>query len=286
MGPVVVVHGGAGLKDESRLSGSIEGCRRAAVAGASHLGLGAVEAVVAAVRALEQDPLFNAGLGSTVTSEGTVELDAAVMTGDLAFGAVGACRPVASAVELALKVLERGEHAFLVGEGALSFAKESGIAVLVEDDLIVESVRKTYMARSGGPRTGTVGAVAVDDEGGLAAATSTGGVFLKQPGRIGDTPIPGGGTYADSESGAAGSATGLGESILRVLLTKEAVMRVGSGQDPATAGRAALDLLDRRAPGEAGLILLDARGRFFAGKNTRYMPWAACRPGESPSSGA
>lgn len=218
--------------------------------------------------------------------------EAAVMTGDLRFGAVGACPPVASAVALALAILEDGEHSLLVGEGAVRFAEEHGIEVLGSDDLTLDRARLIF-EREGERRAagrvaegGTVGAVALDSEGRLAAATSTGGIPHKRAGRVGDTPLPGAGTYADEETGGAASATGEGESILRVLLCREAVGQIGDGMGVDEAGTAALRVLKRRAGGRAGLVLLARDGSTFAGKNTPFMPWASCRPGEAPLSGS
>lgn len=286
MNGIVLVHGGAGRFEADRLPAAVSGCERAAAAGASALSEGALAAVVAAVRVLEEDPSFNAGLGSTLTREGTVELDAAVMTGDLKFGAVGACPPVASAIELALKVLELGEHSLLVGDGAAAFAREQGVALLGPEDLITQRARARWEERRRGAEPGTVGAVALDASGRLAAATSTGGMLMKRIGRVGDTPLVGAGTYADDEGGAAASATGVGEAIMRVLLCREAVEAVGRGLSPEEAGAKALALLVRRTEGRAGLIIVDRGGRTFKGRNTEAMPWASCRLGEDPISGS
>lgn len=284
---IIVVHGGAGAWASDRLPAGVRGCELAAETGSRALEAGALAAVVAAVKVLEEDPLFNAGVGTTLTREGTVELDAAVMTGDLRFGAVGACPPVASAIELALRVLESGEHSLLVGDGALRFADESGVPRRSPEELITEWTRRRFEEAKGsiGGSGGTVGAVALDGTGSLAAATSTGGIANKRPGRVGDTPLVGAGTYADEVSGGAASATGHGEAIMRVLLCREAVGRLGTGIDVEEAGRGALDVFFRRAQGRGGLILLDRHGKFFTGRNTEAMPWAACRPGEFPTSG-
>lgn len=287
--PIVVVHGGAGAWSEERLPFGVAGCESAAAAGARALSDGALAAVVAAVKVLEADPFFNAGFGATLTRAGTVELDAAIMSGDLRFGAVGACPPVESAVELAFKLLEGGEHAFLVGEGARDFAREAGINEVGADALVTDWARERFEEiRSGGSRStdgATVGAVAVDASGRLTAATSTGGTPYKRVGRVGDTPLIGAGTYADDEAGGAASATGTGESILRVLLCREAVDRVKAGASAEEAAGAALAELERRVGGQAGLIVVDREGRIFAGRNTEAMPWAACRPGEGAFSG-
>lgn len=298
-GPVVVVHGGAGLFPPDLLPECLAGCERAALAGASAIEKGALDAAVAAVRVLEDIPVTNAGYGSTLTSAGTVELEAAVMTGVLEFGAVAACPPVESAIELARRVLQGGEHSLYAGTGALDFARSAGMKVFGSEDLIVERVRKRWeQVRAAGADSmesasrivremiagGTVGAVALDAQGSLAAATSTGGRLFKRPGRVGDTPLPGAGTYADAEAGGAASATGEGEAILRVLLCRLAVEGLRGHAAPQQAGMAAIETLERRTGGKAGLILVDSRGRIFAGRNTPSMPWAWCRPGGSPVS--
>ncbi|HLF69829.1 MAG TPA: isoaspartyl peptidase/L-asparaginase [Actinomycetota bacterium] len=289
--PRVVVHGGAGLMDRTRLDACLEGVEAAAKTGAESLGSGALAAAVAAVGSMEANPNFNAGLGATLTRQGSVELDAAVMTGDLRFGAVGACPPIPSAIELALRVYEDGEYSLLVGEGALNFAMESGIRPLGPEDLILDRVRAQLIAETarrtngqGISGAGTVGAVALDADGNLAAATSTGGILYKRVGRVGDTPMPGAGTYADAELGGAASATGHGESILKVLLSREVVARVATS-GPEIASKEAMLTFERRTQGLGGLIVIDRTGSFFAIHNTTHMPWAACTPGEPPTSG-
>ena len=279
--PSVLVHGGAGLVDESRLQAALEGCEAAALAGSKKLSEGPLAAAVAAVVAMEENPAFNAGLGATLTRDGTVELDAAVMTGDLRFGGVGACPPVESAIRLALAVLEDGEHGLLTGEGAASFAVHHGFKLLDAEALITDRVRAQLAAekakRRAGAATvgaGTVGAVAVGADGKVAAATSTGGILYKRRGRVGDTPLLGAGTYADDISGGAASATGHGEAIMRVLLCKTAVDGVAYGATAEEAGARAMEMLTSRVQGKGGLILIDKNGDFFAGFNTEHMPWA------------
>lgn len=290
-GPVVLVHGGAGLFDDERVQRCVEACVRAAKAGMDAIADGTLEAAVAAVKVLEQDPDLNAGLGATLTSEGTVELDAAVMTGDLRFGAVAACPPVASAVELARQVMLEGTHTLLAGHGAVALAKRSGVPLLGPDDLIVPRVRAAWEAeahqRGQTPyKAGTVGAVACDIEGGLAAATSTGGILFKLPGRVGDTPLPGGGTYADAERRTAASATGQGEAIMRVLLCREVADLVASGSEVADAVSGAMKTLENRTGGKAGVIAVTSDGSWSYSFNTKYMPWAAMGHDGSISSGA
>lgn len=291
---ILLVHGGAGGVTGERLAACIDGCKRAAEAGSKFLVEGALAAVVAAVKVLEEDPSFNAGFGSTLTRDGTVELDAAIMTGDMRFGAVGACPPVASAIELALEVMNDGEHALLVGDGALVFAQERGLKILGPRDLIVgrvaeqlEEERKRLKA-AGLPSAGagTVGAVALDVQGHLASATSTGGMLHKRVGRIGDSSIAGAGVFADAEKGAAASATGHGEPIIKLGLCREAVDRFASGMQVADAAESSLRELERRLDGRAGLIIVDRNGEIYAGRNTSSMPWASCVLGQSPKAGS
>lgn len=314
--PGVLVHGGAGTWPEGRVSKGVAACEEAADRGAAAIGRGAVAAVVEAVKALEENPLFNAGIGATLTREGTVELDAALMTGDLRFGAIAACPPLASGIEAALRVYDEDEHAILSGAAAGLFAAARGVSHVSQDTLITPRTSRTFdevqtrissgmswkealstpikfseddqidvASVSGGETGGTVGAVAVDQSGTLAAATSTGGIIYKRLGRIGDTPLPGAGTYADDFAGGAASATGHGESILRVLLCREAVQALAEGDSVEAAVTRALAVLDKRTEGKAGLILIDRDGNAHAGYNTRAMPWALCRNGSNVQSG-
>lgn len=281
----VAVHGGAGTIDAARLTACVAGCEEAVEAGVERMSEGALAAVVRAVRTLEQNPAFNAGRGSTLTREGTVELDAAVMTGDLEFGAIAACPPVESAIELALEVLRDSEVNMLAGVGAATYAKERGIQVLPPDALIEERVRRMWEELRAALEPGTVGAVAVDTDGRLAAATSTGGRIFKRLGRVGDSPLIGAGTYADSELGGAASATGEGESILRVLLTRHAVELLARGLSTDRAAADALGHMQRRVGGRAGLILVSSDGSFATAKNTTHMPWSASMSGNVVESG-
>lgn len=303
MTPGVLVHGGAGAWPADRLVEGLKGCEEAASKGASVLNEGALVAVVEAVKVLEENPTFNAGRGAALTREGTVELDAGIMTGDLRFGAIAACPPVASGIEAALKIYEGGEHALLAGDAAAFYVSVRGVPTLAPEDLIVpraqqafekirdrvasgltwrEAMEKPIEAETGG----TVGAVAVDASGVLAAATSTGGITFQRLGRVGDTPLPGAGTYADQFLGGAASATGHGESIMRVLLSREAVERLAQGSDVVTAARASLDLLQERTGGSGGLILIDKKGDAHAAFNTKAMPWALARADMQVQSGS
>jgi beta-aspartyl-peptidase (threonine type) len=239
------------------------------------------------VRALEDDPEFNAGYGSVLTRAGTIEVDACVMTGERALGAVGAVPWLRHPVTLARRVLEDGEHVLLVGEGALAFAREHGIAPESPEAMVSSRARARHQRREGETqklmRTGdTVGACAVDAAGRVAAATSTGGIAWKRPGRVGDTPLAGAGTWADAAWGAA-SATGHGESIIRALMAHFAVARLAAGDAPDTAVQAAIAELRARTGATAGLILVTADGRVAHSTSTARMPWAAVVDGAAAS---
>jgi beta-aspartyl-peptidase (threonine type) len=280
--PVIVVHGGAGSRpaEGPDAEAARAACARAASLGHAILVAGgaALDAVQAAVRALEDDERFNAGRGSALTRDGTVELDAAIMSGDgLRVGAVAALSGVRNPVDLARRVLDDGEHALLVGEGALAFARETGVALCAPDFHVSERARADLareLARRGRPTGGgTVGAVALDAAGHVAAATSTGGMVGQRAGRVGDSPLPGAGTYADDEAGAA-SATGHGERIMQVALTKTAIELLHAGRPAREAAAAALATLDR-VGGRGGLIVVDRAGGVGAAFNTTSMSWAA-----------
>ncbi|HXV77501.1 MAG TPA: isoaspartyl peptidase/L-asparaginase [Candidatus Polarisedimenticolaceae bacterium] len=288
----LIVHGGAWNIPDAGVEASREGVRRVLVDGweALRRGAPAIDVVETILRALEDDPHFDAGRGSRLNREGKVELDAALMLGtNLEAGAVAAVQGVRHPISVARLVMERSQHVMLAGEGARKFAREAGAELCRTRDLLVGREYERYMRVLAGEQAlvdeefhdgvtdrpeGTVGAVALDRERRIVAGTSTGGTQHKLPGRVGDTPIIGAGTYADDLIGGA-SATGWGEGILRVALTKAAVDYMEEGLDPAGAGRRALDAL-RRVNGRAGLILLDRQGRVAGVFNTPRMArgWA------------
>src|SRR5512133_2624665 len=248
--PAIIVHGGAGdlgPADPASSGGAdaprLEGVRRACAAGWEILRAGgsALDAVEAAVRALEDDPTVNAGTGATLGAAGDVEVDASIMDGTgLHCGAVAAVRDVRNPVSLARAVMEKSEHVLLAGDGASLFAREVGIPPYANALLVTPRQRARWeAARRGGGGTGhgTVGAAARDAAGHLAAATSTGGTSMKRPGRVGDTPIPGCGTYAD-DALAAVSCTGHGERIIQLTLARHAADLAGR-LPPAEAAAAA-----------------------------------------------
>ena len=238
----LVIHGGAGSMrpkngDPDHHEKAREGLGSALEAGAAILvkGGSALDAAEASVRVLEDDPCFNAGRGSVLTSEGVIELDAAIMDGrDRRAGAVAGLRTTRTPISLARRLMEEGPHVFLSGKGADQFARDAGLEQ-VENDWFVTSERRRQLdelLESGGfdadVKYGTVGAVAVDTEGHVAAATSTGGLTAKRWGRIGDSPLIGAGTYADDRA-AAISATGSGEYFIRAVAAHQLAERVRLG---------------------------------------------------------
>jgi L-asparaginase / beta-aspartyl-peptidase len=266
--PAIIVHGGAGvIKDES-LPARLEGCKQAALAGWQILERGgsAVDAAEAAVVVLENNPLFNAGTGSTLNRLGKVEMDAAIMEGkSLRAGAVAAVSGIKNPISLARRIMEDGRHVMLACEGALSFARETNFPECASEDLIVESAKHLWDEKHG-----TVGCVALDSGGGIAVATSTGGTFNKFPGRVSDSPLLGCGTYADEFSGV--SCTGHGEAIMRVVLAKSAVDFMRNGTAAATAARQAVAMLEEKTGSTGGLIAIDRQGRIGYAHNTTHMP--------------
>ncbi len=286
--PGIVVHGGAAPWESAHHTAARAGCRAATQAGLAVLARGgsAVEAVVAAVRALEDDPVFNAGVGAVLTRAGTFELDASIMDGNgMRYGAVAAMPNVRRPIDVARAVMDGGEHTLLCGEGAWEYARERGFEPCDPAELRTERAEARLRAfleqrgrgpvRASGPKDpGTVGACAIDAAGHVAAATSTGGMTGKRPGRIGDTPLPGAGTYADDRGGAA-SATGVGETIMRVDMTKACVTRMVRAHAARDAARASVEELEADVGGEGGLICVDSRGRLAAAHNSSHMAYGA-----------
>ena len=289
MKPAIIVHGGAGTVEDARRAACLAGVERAAAAGWAVLERGgsALDAVEAATRVMEDDPAFNAGYGGVLNRLGILETDACIMDGKLRAGAVGAVPWMRHPISLARQLLDEGEHVLLVGGGALLYAREHGFDAEAPETLITpRSKARHEQARAEHARmntTGdTVGAVAVDAHGQLAAATSTGGINWKRAGRVGDSPLPGCGNYADEQSGAA-SATGHGESIIRVVMCKSACDRLRAGLHPDEAAQKSVAELVERTGGEAGIILVDQHGRIGHHTSTPRMPWAAVVGGERSS---
>ncbi|MBI5379830.1 MAG: isoaspartyl peptidase/L-asparaginase [Nitrospirae bacterium] len=270
---VIIVQGGAGKRhprEAERQRVCKESCR---------IGLQCatpLDAVEAAVRVLEEHPLFNAGLGSVLQLDGKAREDAAIMLSDGRCGAVCAVPDILHPITLARKVMEETPHVLLAGEKALAWALSHGFE---KSDLRTpERIRqwrewKADHRRQAAERShGTVGAVALDAKGRLAAATSTGGIFPALPGRVGDTPVIGAGTYCSRV--AAASATGEGEAIIRSTLTREAVRYVEEGMTPQQAASRAIQRLKRVGQGTGGIVVLDRKGRAGAAFNTGALTWA------------
>ncbi len=277
MTPGVLVHGGAGNLAGDRVQSHKEGCRRAAEAGAEVLRAGgsALDAVQRAVEVLEDDPRFNAGHGACLTRDGTIELDAMIMDGaTLGAGAVAALPPFAHPIAISREVLREGRHVLYAGDGARQFAEAHGFAPADPEEMISPAARTHWQdvrahrvesAFAGG----TVGAVAFDGLH-VAAATSTGGMTDKAPGRVGDSPILGAGTLADDESGAA-SATGMGEAILKVSLSRVACEAMRAGASAQRAADHAIEVIARRVSGKAGIIVMGRDGTPGWARNTNTM---------------
>ena len=286
--PVLVVHGGAWAIPDDMVEAHLNGVRNAAAAGWRPLEKGgsALDAVEEAVVVLEDDETFDAGRGSFLNRDGKVQLDAFIMDGaTLRGGGVGGVERLRNPVRAARKILSDSPHVYFVAEGAERFAAEHGIALCRNEDLIipreVERLRE-YQAQTSthgndlfAPEIShdTVGAVALDRDGNIAASTSTGGTLNKAPGRLGDSSLIGCGCYADNLSAAA-STTGWGEPIMKLVLAKWAADRVESGNLPEWVAKEAMNYLKQRLNGHGGIILLDAKGRFGIAHNTPRMAWA------------
>jgi beta-aspartyl-peptidase (threonine type) len=278
----IVVHGGAWEVPDRLVAAHERGCIDAAARGHELLRDGgtAIDAVEAAVRALEDDPTFDAGYGTFLNRDGVVELDAGIMDGTtLVSGAVASVTGVPHPVTLARRVLELGVDRLVVGPGAEAMAVELGVETVDPDALASDEKRAFWRANRGrDPRAifdpqprGTVGAVALDASGSIAAATSTGGLPGKRRGRVGDSPLIGSGFFADSLAGGA-SATGYGEAIMTVGLARLVVDRIAAGAAAADAARAAVAALaSPRIGGVGGAIALDAAGQVGAAFNTSRM---------------
>lgn len=277
----IIVHGGAKTIKDVLHQQNRDGCLAAAEAGAAILrdGGSALAAAEEALRVLEDNPLFNAGFGSVLNADGEVEMDAAIMNGsDLAIGAVAGVRRVRNPISLAAAVLP-AKPVLLAGEGAERFAAEQGMTLCDPRDMIArEQLASEYTKAHD-----TVGCVALDMQGHIAAATSTGGLPGKHPGRIGDSPIPGSGLYADDRLGGV-AFSGDGESILRSMLAAH-VMHALASSSADVAVQAAISPL-QRVGGEAGAIAIDAAGRFGVTHNSDHFAIALHRSSWSEGKGA
>jgi beta-aspartyl-peptidase (threonine type) len=259
-------------------------------------GGSALDAVEEAVVIMEDDETFDAGRGSFLNRDGRVQLDALIMDGaTLRAGGVGCVEHLRNPVRAARKILSESPHVYFVGEGAEKFAAAHGIPLCKNEDLIipreVERLRK-YQAEATQPGSephgndlfapesddatishDTVGAVALDRSGNIAAATSTGGTLNKAPGRLGDSSLIGCGCYADNLSAAA-STTGWGEPIMKLVLAKWTADRISAGNMPEWAAQEAMNYLKQRVNGHGGIIVLNPEGHIGIAHNTPRMAWA------------
>lgn len=274
--PVILVHGGAGAWEEDlkRLADGKLACEDAARAGQAVLldGGSSLDAVEVAVRVMEDSPVLDAGRGSYLNARGEIEMDAMIMDGrTLEIGAVAAVQRMRYPISLARELLSLHDTNFLVGPGAESFADSIGFPRCDHEDLAVNLA--SWGGETTAPTSDTVGAVALDVAGNLAAATSTGGTRGKRPGRIGDSPLVGSGAYADNLS-AAVSATGQGEALMKIVISKLVCDFVSAGLNAHDACRAAMRYFGRRVNGQGGLIAVDTQGRVGFAYNTFAMPYA------------
>lgn len=286
--PVLVVHGGAWDIPDTMVEAHLNGVRNAMNAGWRVLARGgtALDAVEESVVIMEDDETFDAGRGSFLNRDGKVQLDALIMDGaTLRAGGVGGVERLRNPVRAARKILSESPHVYFVAEGAERFAAEHGIPLCRNEDLIipreVDRLRE-FQARPANAKADlfaptishdTVGAVALDGAGNIAAATSTGGTLNKAPGRLGDSSLIGCGCYADNQTAAA-STTGWGEPIMKLVLAKWATDRVATGSLPEWVAAEAINYLKDRVNGHGGMILLDTLGRFGLAHNTPRMAWA------------
>ena len=312
--PVIAIHGGAGTLSRAHISAEQERAYHAALqqvllAGQAVLAQGgtAMEAVCEAVRLLEDCPLFNAGHGAVFTAQATHELDAAVMDGaTLAAGAVAGVSRIRNPVQAARAVMQNGQHVLMVAEGAERMAQEAGLATVEPSyfstparhaQLLAAQARQAGVvldhdgaaalagrAIDEGRKMGTVGAVALDAHGHLAAATSTGGMTNKLPGRLGDSPLIGCGTYADDRT-AAVSCTGHGESFIRVAAAHDVCARMAyGGASLESATQAVVHEALPAVQGTGGLIAVDRQGNVCLPFNTEGMYRGLARVGQAPES--
>ena len=290
----IMVHGGAGaldnVKDEKTAVRYLDSLRRILEHGREVMTLGgsALQAAEACASLLEDDPVFNAGCGSVLNEHGKVEMDAAIMDGrDLSAGAVAAVENIANPIQLARWVMTESEHVMLIAEGAMRFADHCGMERVPENYFYTpDRLKQLEEARlkhkimldhddtdedSEDQKYGTIGAIAMDPQGNLAAATSTGGIVNKRQGRVGDSPIVGAGVYADNETCAV-SATGYGEDFMRTVIAKTiSDFMLMKDMDAEKATQAGIDYLSRKVSGRGGVIVIDKNGNCSSGFTTKKM---------------
>ncbi len=289
--PILLIHGGAWAMPDDEVAAHERGIGAALEAGYGVLERGgsALDAVEAAIVVMEDDETFDAGRGSFLTRDGRVQLDALLMNGEnLRTGGVACVERLRNPIRAARLVLDESPHVYFVGGGAERFATQHGMRLIDNMELVIPREQKRLFAAqeaelrgegdttfSGSHEAGshdTVGAVALDAMGNLAAGTSTGGTLNKAPGRVGDSSLIGCGCYADNLA-AAVSLTGWGEPIMKLVLGKWAVDRVAAGAAPQAAARAAIDYLFERLGGHGGIILMGPDGEMGMAHNTPRMAW-------------
>jgi L-asparaginase / beta-aspartyl-peptidase len=286
---VLLIHGGAWAMPDDAIAAHEHGIANALAAGYTLLekGAPAVDAVEAAVAVMEDDETFDAGRGSFLTQDGRVQMDALLMNGEnLRTGGVACVERLRNPIRAARLVLDKSPHVYFVGTGAERFARQHGMALCDNMDLVIPREQERLYKAQANELAGlpdetfsgsldfhdTVGAVALDLHGNIAAGTSTGGTLNKAPGRVGDSSLIGCGCYADNLS-AAVSLTGWGEPIMKLVLGKWAVDRVASGHSPQESAQAAIDYLYSRLGGHGGIILLGPDGQVGLAHNTPRMAW-------------
>lgn len=282
----LILHGGAWDIPEELVDAHKDGVSRALEIGWEILvnGGSAVDAVEKTINYLEDDITFDAGRGSHLNSEGEIELDASIMNGaSFRCGSVGAVKNIRNPISLCRKIMDESEHIFLVGKGAEKFAVEHGLTLCTQSDLQIEREilkwknvkgKKNFSTKDAfkfhNPM-GTVGAVALDVYGVICAGTSTGGTFNKHPGRVGDSPLIGCGTYADNSVGGV-STTGWGEAMIKVVMAKTVIdLMEFNGGDPQNAAEKGIQILKEKADGYGGVIALNNKGEFGIAFNTPKM---------------
>lgn len=287
MQPSIIVHGGAWDIPDDQVDRHVSGCQRAAARANDVLTVGgcALDAVEEAVVVMEDDPIFDAGKGSVLNQMGFVEMDAIIMDGrTLRSGSVAALRNVRNPIRVARRLMDTTHFSMVAGHGALRFAQSNGFETCPDEELLVGWELDDYMEfqRTGVLRTreefegggcDTVGACAIDSQGHVACATSTGGTRRKIEGRVGDSPLIGSGGYADDRTGAA-SATGWGEKIMAVVMSKSGLDLLGEDLAPDSACEGAVRILKERVDGLGGLIMVDTKGRIGFAYNTPRMAFA------------
>ena len=292
----IIVHGGAYKIPDATKEDARSGCEQAAAIGFEILlnGGTAMEAIEMAVRELERNPVFDAGCGSVLNEDGEIEMDAVIQDGrTLACGAVAGVGTVAHPISLARLVMEKTHHCLLIGEGAERFATEMGIERATREQLVTQAAESEYLTfkdrgyggdkgsvqtifnAAGGSGHDTCGAVAVDSNGNVAAATSTGGITFKKKGRVGDSPLIGCGCFADNETGAC-SVTGHGESAIKTTLASRVTNQINSlgAQEAAESG---VKYMLSRVGGRGGVIVCTRDGQLAKAFSTERMCWASCQ---------